>query len=738
MVARLGADDDRFVEPADKSALPRAGARPADWKTVEDVLGLLARAVQQLHTYPPSSPICVAAIAAAQRGIAAMELRDRLAFRVTPSELIVDDVPTGRGSLVGHELARRLHRASVASVIIDRTVSAREVGRFCEDLIRTGERGGSPLSLLELVTEHGLDRIGVEMASRPEVLDVPSLPPGADERLARERTRFEAQLARGGAVNHLYPPQKGWVRLDPGAAPRSVSLLDLAVLVDDPATLAAMLLRLTDDVADVAPEEALQRKYSDVTMLISALDPQVARRMFARLARAVLDLEPGARQALLRRSVLPGLLDGRVDGAILRDFPDLDLAESLCLLLDLEAAAPELLTTALSRLELPAERHAAVVPLLEAQLRARESGGADAGRQATLARHARELVRVDAGSEKNFAEFAAFDLSLDAGAVEMLGQIRAAVPSTDTLVARLTCLLHLLRLEPNPEIVSRFLERSFGLLTEVEAVARGRELPEWLGAYRELAERLRETRPDVAEVILAQLAAFCTPDRAAALADLWASGPEGRDAAGALIAAVGTAVAAPLADLIAREAEHASPGAGRGRAAAQLLMDHAATLAPALPPLLEGSAPAVARALLRVLGSAGAGYEDAIATHLSSADEHVAREALRALARVGTPRAAGFVVARVVKGRGALSAAAEETLWHFPPAEAQRRARELLARRDFMVGHPRAAERLLDRAARMEGVDLEPALLHLAPLRFRIWNPALARVARKAHSMLKQ
>jgi hypothetical protein len=28
-------------------------------------------------------------------------------------------------------------------------------------------------------------------------------------------------------------------------------------------------------------------------------------------------------------------------------------------------------------------------------------------------------------------------------------------------------------------------------------------------------------------------------------------------------------------------------------------------------------------------------------------------------------------------------------------------------------------------------------LLELAPLRFRIWNPRLARVARKAHAMLK-
>ena len=68
--------------------------------------------------------------------------------------------------------------------------------------------------------------------------------------------------------------------------------------------------------------------------------------------------------------------------------------------------------------------------------------------------------------------------------------------------------------------------------------------------------------------------------------------------------------------------------------------------------------------------------------------------------------------------------------------EAQRQTRELLGRRDFTMSHPQATERLLDRAARA-GADLQTVLAGLAPMRFRIWNPALARVARKAHAMLK-
>jgi hypothetical protein len=728
VLPKASAVDHNFVDSGDKSAGVRPHTRPPDWKSIEDLLGLLARAIQQLHTYPSTSPLCISAIESSQRALVALDARDQLTLRVTPTELLVDDVPTGRGTQVGQELARRLHKASVAAVTISRAASARELGRFCEDLIRCSERTASSTTLLEMMTEHGIDRLTIEMASRPEVLEVSSVPVTASADIARERARFDEQLAKGGVVNHLYPPQKGWVRLDPASAPSTVSLLDLAVLADDPATLAAMLLRLTNDEPDVPPAEALQKKYSDVAMLISALDPHVARRMFGKLARAVLDLDPGSRQALLRRTVLPGLLDGRVDGAILRDFPDVDLAESLCLLLDLETAAPELLTTALSRLELPAERQAAMVPLLDARLKEREAAAAASGQQTTLTRHARDLVRVEASGEKSFADFAAFDLSLDAAATTMLAHIRSVMPETDVTADQLTCLWHLICLEPNPDAVSNFLDRSFELLTDLEAAGRGAELPGWLKAYRDLAERVGESRPDVAQVLAARLTAFCTPGRAAWIADLSLSEPDGKLAADAVIAALGSAVVVPLVDLLERDPN-------RARRVGQLMTEHASLLAPAAAPLLKRSTPGVRRTLLRVLGLAGAGYEEFIAPYVA-ADEQTAREALRALARVGTSKAAALVVTEIEKQRGSLGAAAEETLWHFSGDEAQRHSRGLLGKRDFTMRHPQAAERLLDRAARAGAADLQPILLDLAPLRFRIWNPALARLARKAHAML--
>jgi hypothetical protein len=84
---------------------PAPSVRPADWRAVEDFLGLLARAVQQFQTYPSTSPLCLAAIETSHRALAALDGRDQLSFRVTPSELLVDDTSTGRGAPVGRELA---------------------------------------------------------------------------------------------------------------------------------------------------------------------------------------------------------------------------------------------------------------------------------------------------------------------------------------------------------------------------------------------------------------------------------------------------------------------------------------------------------------------------------------------------------------------------------------------------------------------------------------------------------
>ena len=191
-----------------------------------------------------------------------------------------------------------------------------------------------------------------------------------------------------------------------------------AILVDDPTTLATMLLRLANDDPSgqpATPATALERKFSDVTKIFGVLEPRLARVMFAKLAGAVLALDTTSRRQLLQRTVLPGLLDGEPDGAVLQDFPDVDLADALSLLLDVETAAPELLASALDRLEMTSDRREAMATLLEERVRTRlaESSSGQGGDSA-LDERTRQLIRVSAGEGKTFEEFGAYDLAIDA------------------------------------------------------------------------------------------------------------------------------------------------------------------------------------------------------------------------------------------------------------------------------------------------------------------------------------
>jgi hypothetical protein len=708
--------------------------RSADALAVEDLLHLLGRAVQQYHTYPPTSQMCLNAVDACQRALVSLDSREQLTFRVMPHELIVDEAPVGAGSIVEFELARRLHAASIAQVTIEREASARELARFCFDLVQSDSRNGLQQSLIDVLEEHGVSRIALRPGYRPQVLEVAAPSGPVSTLIANQRAKRDELFAAGGPVDHLYPPDKGWVRVDPTARFEQVSLVDLALLSQDPATLAGMLLRLTeDDVSDVESDsDALTRKFSDVATLFAALDPRVSRVMFGKLARAVLDLEPDRRQSLLRKTILPGLLDGKVDGTVLRDFPDVDLAESLCLLLDLETAAPEVVTSALSKLDLSAERQAAVMPLVESRV---DQKMAARRQDAGLDAHARKLTHIDRTRARSFAEFAAFDLSLDPVTVATLDGIREAIGYSDALACQLNCLFHLVRLEPNPELVLRFLGRATPFVDALEHGKRWPELAAWLAQLRQLADTCRESRPDVAEVLSNALDAFCTLSRAARLVDLAGRDEAGRLAANQIIEALGAGVGPALLEAVKHQT---GENRDASRAVMQLLCDHAALVAPALADALPTADAAMHRIIARVLGHAGAGYEPPLGALLTSPDEQAVRESFRSLARIGTPRAAALVAAQVDTGRGWLGGAAEQTLLHFPKNEADRQIRELLARRDFVLRHPQIAGRLLDRAAQQGAANLAPILQTLVPLRYRFWSPALMKVARQAKTMLAQ
>jgi hypothetical protein len=697
---------------------------------VEEFLQLLARAVRQFHTYPPTSQFCLDAVGACHHAFASLDRRERLVVRVTSAALIADHVPFGAGTIVEHELARRLHRARVIALDFDRAATPRHVAHFCSNLIRCEKLQESKTTFAELMADQGVDTIVAAMAPRPEVFVLGAPPAPLCDLVAHEQQRQEAHLAGPGPVDYLYPPDKGWIRIDPGTRLDTVSLVDLAVLVENPADVAALLLRLTDD--DPSEGEgrkgALERKFSDVAMLFASLDQRLARVMFGKLARAVLQIEPARRNDLLRRTILPGLLDGRADGNVLHDFPDPDLADSLCLLLELETAAPEVLSTALNRLDLSAERRSSVIPLIDARLREGVDLRVDRGREREIDRLARRLVQVDAAAAKDFSEFAAFDLSIDEEAESAIVAARGAVGSVDPAPAQLGLLLNLVRLEPNPVTVAALLGRAAGHFDHLERSKRWHDLAVWVMGYRRLAEDLREQRPDVADAITSGLAAFNAPARAGALVDLHQR-PETRQVADDLVKAFGAAIVPGLMKLL-------DNGADDSKAAAivSLLCAHAPLLAPGLVGCLGGASPSTLRIIVKTLGFAGSGYEGPISRQLEQDDELMSREALRALARIGSAQAATLVARQVQFGKVARRAA-EEALWHLPPARASAQVQQLLGNRDFVTQNPDVAERLLGRAAHAGTEGLQEVLAGLEPLRFHFWNPRLMRVAAKAREL---
>jgi hypothetical protein len=247
--------------------------------------------------------------------------------------------------------------------------------------------------------------------------------------------------------------------------------------------------------------------------------------------------------------------------------------------------------------------------------------------------------------------------------------------------------------------------------------------------FRRLTYELNQSRPDVAAAIDSALGDHWSRNRVLDLVALHDRDPESRAVVRTLVEAFGPSMTSGCVTLLGDAA--AQPAAA---SLVTLMSENAALLAPTLATCLSATPPPVAGAIVRVLAVAGPGYEAAIAGQLGRGDEQLTRAALRALARIGTGRAAALVALEIQSG-GAAARAAEAALWHFPPAQATVQIRDLLSRRDFVIHHPAVVARLIDRAAQWEACDLGGVLEELESLRFHVWNPELVRMARKARGL---
>jgi len=728
MTKGTGKPDYRVRRTTDKPA--RAGIHAGNEATVE-FLQLLGRAVRQFHTYPAGSPLCTDAVDACHRAFTALDVDHALSFRVTPRTIVLGDDEITGDALIEQELARQLHHARVATIEIERSVAPRDWSQFCAALAAV-HASRAAANLAEQLLDAGVAAIAARVTPRPEVLELDAPPPAVRSLVERERAR-QSSAVSAGPSQHLYPPDKGWVRIDLASADATISLTDLTVLVDEPADLAAMLARLIDDQAgDRAEAAALQQRYDDVVMLIGAVDPRLALVLFSKLARAVLQLDADSRRTLLRGAILPGLLDGRLASeAVLGEFPDVDLADALSLLLDLEAAAPELLPVALDRLRLPAERRTAVTPLIAEKVAARREAAGEPPASSTFDDQARALTRLESGVARNLGEFAAFDLSINESTAAALTAVRDAVIGVDGADAQIACALSLARVEANPSVVSSVVGRAIPALRTLARARRWQDVTRWVSRIADVEAYVDSVRPDAAAALREAIAPFCDRALVVDVAQLCGSEP-GQSYATAIAAALGAPLAIAWLEAIDDPADR-----GRARPFGQALCHSARRAAHAVVARLPRLGGDALRSALAVLGHAGAGYEKTIADFVGGDDERTTREALRALARAGTEKAAALIVRRIEDGPAAVQPAAEEALWRLAAPTAMGKTRELLGRRDFVTRHPQSAARLLERAAQSGDDRFDPVLEQLSSLRFHFWSPALARVGAKARGLLQ-
>jgi len=719
-----------LASPALRAPATAPAPAAARASLVDAFLVALAKTVHRQRNYAAGNPLCLKAVAASHQALVELGI-DELVLRVTPGALLLpDNTRAGESSVVRTELTRRLHRASVGALSISGAASPWELSQFCRALVDQPAEGAIE-TLGDVLLRLGIEHIRVTTMAAPEFLEM-GAPAEARLKCVHDQQAWrERDIAARGAGGHLYTPNKGWIRVDPACRLENVSLGDLALLADDGLQLAGMLVRLSDSPQAGEAEDAFEQQLEQISYIVRSLNPAFVEPMFARLAQTLVSLDEGRRKHLLTTILLPGLLDGRLDGALLRQLPDTEIASGLDALGDVQVAAPALVVFALDRLGLADDRRHRIESLLLGASSDGPAAGEGDAAPGRIGGYADGRIEVDHSDTKRFDEFASYDVALGENAAEALEDIRARIDSSQRDLEQLRCMLNLLRLEANPGTAAQIAPQAAALCGGFQAAGAWEEFAQWIGSFRLLAESARADRPEVAEQIQSIVASQATTTLVEALIDL-AVDDRGRERAALVLEALGAAAAAPAAAVLEQEASR-----GRRRVLLALMSARAAALAEGLLPFLTRPQWFVVRNALHVLGHAGAGHEASIAARTGHPDQRVAREAFRALAQIGTPQALAHVVDALGQTRRT-STLALEALWRFPAPTARAGAKTFLSRTDLVVKHPALARGLLETLARGGCADLRGVLGQLRPLRIRVWSPGAMRVGFKAAALARQ
>lgn len=137
----------------DLALLPTTDAVPAE---VVSFLAQFAVALHKQRAYPPGHPMRAAA---ARQAFEALDplLEDRTALRlgVARHQLVIEDQVTDPDHFIIRDLAERLHRRQIGSIVLRPGITADELASFLDVLIQGGLRGRQePLRPEEVTAEH--------------------------------------------------------------------------------------------------------------------------------------------------------------------------------------------------------------------------------------------------------------------------------------------------------------------------------------------------------------------------------------------------------------------------------------------------------------------------------------------------------------------------------------------------------------------------------------------------------
>lgn len=675
----------------------------------------LARAVHAFHTYPPGSPARADVIEVAREALHPCfpDGEEAVWIDVSNEGLSVGGelIYTDRGP--ERALAIALRRAYVSTLEVRAGTSTRDFRQFAALLAFPDQILGRIEELPEILTQRGVTHIIAHVISTHQTIEAGTIPPALVDVVQRRRESREQPIEAA---------EGGWIRLDPAVPLDRVTLEDLPLLLRDAPALGVALDRMSRAHGSVSPTQALVLHFQEITELYDACDATVSEPLFHRLAEVVNSLPEESKLTLMKDEVLPGLVDGRRSGQILRHLSEEEVADALCLLLDLGVGGVEMLTAGLANLDLPEERLEGVVGRVSRRLEGDDAAAAElsdwVGENAPRPHDSSldDRLTVEDGHEADFLALRSFDLSVDETAAGELKDVVRGVKETDPVGATLLCCADILSLSADPAVIAATMRRSRGLFFSLETRGDVASLAEWLALYARVARRRDDHDGEVAEVIRGALDQYVTAEfihRVSAL-------PPQADRESPLVTIIcelGRTGVGALIDSLAVESDLAA----RNRLLTAL-QPRAPALAEHLVDYLSHPKWFVVRNLLRLLGHAGPGWEQPVAELIDHDHPRVIREAFIALARIGTPEAADRTVQALRHESAEVRHHAAEAIWRFAPALSHPRLLAAVDDRELATEHPELVLVLVHAAGRRRLEGLEPVLRRLRWHGLAVWN----------------